>query len=82
MQLVLRTQIDGLFEGYEPGRVYRLSNGQWWRQLCLTSQYVFSEDPNVRLLHDGARYYLQVEGTLGYVRVELAHSIRMSRPRE
>jgi hypothetical protein len=81
MRLILRTQIDGLFEGYEPGRVHRLSNGQSWRQVCLTSQYVFREDPDARLLHDGARYYLEVEGTDGVVQVELVHSIRTTWPR-
>ena len=76
MRPVTGTQIDGLFEGYEPGRLYRLTNGQMWRQVCLTSQYVYRDDPPARLLHDGVRYYLDVEGTDGVIRVELARSHR------
>jgi hypothetical protein len=77
MRLITRTQIDGLFEGYEPGRLYRLGNGQAWRQVCLTSQYVFREDPPAKLHHDGTRFYLDVDGTDGFVRVELAQCVRL-----
>jgi hypothetical protein len=76
MRLVTGTQIDGLFEGYEPGRLYRLTNGQTWRQVCLKSDYVYRDDPPVRLLHDGVCYYLDVEGTVGEIRVELVRSLR------
>ena len=76
MRQVLGTQIDGLFEGYEQGRLYRLTNGQTWRQVCLTSQYIYRDDPPVQLLHDGVCYYLKVEGTDGVIQVELARSLR------
>jgi hypothetical protein len=76
MRVVTGTQIDGLFEGYEPGRLYRLTNGQTWRQVCLTSQYACRDDPPSRLLHDGVRYYLDVEGADGVIRVELVRSVR------
>jgi hypothetical protein len=53
MQLIRERRIDGIFEGYRGGRVYRLADGSRWRQEDATSEYAYRERPKARLLRDG-----------------------------
>ena len=75
MNLIGESRIDGVFEGYRGGRVYRLADGSSWRQEGNTVEHVYREHPKARLLDDGmGRTYLDVEGTSGKVWVERAGS--------
>ena len=75
MNLIGESRIDGVFEGYQGGRVYRLADGSSWRQEDNTAEHVYRENPRARLFKDGTgRTFLDVEGTSGVVWVERADS--------
>jgi hypothetical protein len=57
------SRIVGEFHGYRAGNVYRLENGQTWRQESLKFEYVYRQSPRCRILSDRTRYYLDVAGT-------------------
>ncbi|AGA26396.1 hypothetical protein [Singulisphaera acidiphila] len=59
--------IAGLFEGYEGGRVYELTNGTRWRQDDRTKEYVYRERAKAKLLWNQSTgtHFLEVEGTSG-----------------
>jgi hypothetical protein len=64
--------VVGVFEGYQGGRVYPLSDGSRWRQVDNRGEYVYRERPRARLMwdHSLGHWYLDVEGTSYTVRVE------------
>jgi hypothetical protein len=71
MKLIGETRIDGVFEGYQGGRVYRLADESIWRQADNTAEFVYREHPKARPLDDGTgRTYLDVEGASAVVWVE------------
>jgi hypothetical protein len=71
MKPIGESRIDGVFEGYRGGRVYRLADGSSWRQADNTAEHVYRENPRARLFRDGTgRTFLDVEGTSGTVWVE------------
>jgi hypothetical protein len=78
MKPVLVSRIDGSFEGFADGRVFRLSNGLRWRQVGEITDFAQGDRPRARLFHDGDDFFLDVEGTTAMIRVELAGSIRSS----
>ena len=65
--MVLRWEghVNGLFEGYEGGRIYTLSDGSRWLQADTTAEYVYRERPGAKLFWDQplGRWHLDVEGT-------------------
>ena len=64
--------IAGVFEGYQCGRTFELSDGARWRQESREAEYVYREQPRARLLWNQSlgRWYLDVEGTSSAVWVE------------
>jgi hypothetical protein len=70
------SRIDGVFSGYEGGRVYCLMNGQEWHQASDREEIAFREDPVARVLTDGIDHFLDVEGCDGLVRVHRVYDRR------
>lgn len=65
METRFEGHVEGVFTGYEQGRVYRLSDGSLWRQDDSTDEYVYRERPAAKPLYDRSlgRLRLDVEGT-------------------
>ncbi len=62
MDLVLESQIAGAFEGWSGDTVFELTNGQKWQQARYAYRYVYKYMPRVKILRDGSRHYLAVDG--------------------
>ena len=60
--LVKWVQIDGDFEGFDDGAVFRLADGTYWIQDQYLFWYHCSCNPWVLILRSDNRYYLQVAG--------------------
>lgn len=58
----ISSAIVGTFEGFAYGRVYRLVNGQVWRQTEYYTWYRYAYRPTVLIYRDGARYRMLVDG--------------------
>jgi hypothetical protein len=62
MDVVVESQITGAFEGWSGETVFELTNGQKWQQARYSYRYVYKYMPRVKILSDGSRYYLAVDG--------------------
>jgi hypothetical protein len=74
MDVIIEAHIKGAFKGWNKGRVFVLSKGthKKWQQIEDRSQFRSSYQPKARLLRDGSRHYLEVEGTDDMVEVTRA----------
>jgi hypothetical protein len=62
-KIVCESKVIGEFHGYRGGNVYRLENGQVWRQDGNKFEYVYRENPRCWILADWSRFYIDIEGT-------------------
>lgn len=62
MQVIDEARIVGDFEGYDRGKVFRLSNGQRWRQVASQDNYRYMQEPKVRIFKADGGHFLEVEG--------------------
>ena len=69
MKLVVMSHIQGTFLGYAPGVVHRLDDGSEWEQVGIVQEYVYQERPGCRIICDGERHWIDVEGTSGVAEV-------------
>ena len=74
METIIESRIDGRFEGWKTGRVYKLANGQIWKQAQSKSRSCTRTRPKAKIWRDGARNYLEVEGMKEMVRVRRGSS--------
>lgn len=61
-QLVVNSQIDGTFDGFNDNRLFPLKNGQYWIQDRYQYWYHYSYCPNIKIYKLNNRYYLIKEG--------------------
>lgn len=59
---VIESQIDGPFEGWQGKSVYRLVNGQVWRQSVYTYEYKYAFRPEALVYEVDGAHRMQVEG--------------------
>lgn len=59
---VIKSKIDGDFEGWEGETIFKLTNGQIWQQDSYDYHYHYSFMPEVLIFKSGSRYQMQVEG--------------------
>ena len=62
MRIVTQSQIEGEFEGMDFDRVFKLANGQAWQQAVGQYRYTYHSQPSVRVLEEGGRHVLDVDG--------------------
>jgi hypothetical protein len=60
--VVAESVINDNFHGWDGDNYYELANGQVWQQVHYEYSYHYAYRPRARILQDGARYYLEVEG--------------------
>ena len=68
---VIESRIDGDFEGYEYGNVYRLRNGQRWAQMSSQYRYRYAFAPEVMIINREGEFALRVHGMDAWVTVKL-----------
>lgn len=69
MNVIVESRIIGTFLGYAPGIVHRLDDASEWEQVGNTKAYVYRERPSCRVIFDGGRLWIDVEGTSGVAEV-------------
>jgi len=71
MDVVIEAHIKGGFRGWKRGNVFVLDQGfhKKWEQVEDRDQLRTAYRPKAKLLRDGHRYYLQVEGMSDMVEV-------------
>lgn len=66
----IESQIDGEFTGWRGDTVFRLTNGQVWRQRRYAYHYQYAYRPKVLIYREGSRYKMKVAGVNGELEVE------------
>lgn len=74
MDVIIETHIKGAFSGWSNGRVFILSKGfdKKWQQVEDRYQFKSAYQPKAKLLRDGSKHYLDVEGMDDMVEVKRA----------
>ena len=61
-RVVTESKIDGEFTGWTGDGTYKLMNGQEWEQARYKYRYRYAYCPEARVVQEGGRYWLEVEG--------------------
>lgn len=61
MMNTIESRIDGEFNGYDDGAVFRLANGQVWQQKRYKHKYRYKYRPHVRIYREGSDYMMAVD---------------------
>lgn len=72
---MIESQIDGEFSGWTGETVFKLKNGQFWQQARYAYRYHYAYNPRVRVLREGSRHVLWVDGLSEGVEVRRADVI-------
>lgn len=59
---VLKSRIDGDFEGFEGDTVYKLTNGTVWQQVDGRYKYKYAYSPRVLVYKVGGKWKMSVKG--------------------
>lgn len=62
MRVVYDSKIDDDFEGWDEDNIYELANGTRWQQVRFKFIYKYRYRPRARILEEGGRYFLEVDG--------------------
>lgn len=66
----VESRIDGEFTGWDGDTVFRLQNGQVWKQLSYAYVYHFAYAPDVLIYPSGASFKMRVDGVAGSIIVQ------------
>lgn len=61
MNTEINSQIEGEFNGFNEGTVFRLINGQVWQQKNYFYMYKYAYRPFVQIVKEGMRWFLNVK---------------------
>lgn len=73
MQLKLNGRLNGTFSGWSGDTLFEFTNGQIWKQARYQYKYWYKYRPEAKILSDGSRHYLQVEGRDEMIEVRRLH---------
>ena len=59
---VIKTQIDGDFEGWEGETIFKMMNGQIWQQSSYAYMYHHAYSPEVIIYETSRGYMMKVDG--------------------
>ena len=74
MEMVTESRIAGAFRGWRGRGVYKLANGQVWKQVHYKYSYHYAYRPKAVVWRDGSAYYLEVEGMSDMIKVRRGSS--------
>lgn len=66
---VIESRLDGDFEGYDYGNIYRLTNGQIWEQVSARYRYRYRFMPDVLIVKRDGVYQMRIEPLEDWVTV-------------
>ena len=69
-QTPIETSIDGTFEGWTGDTVFKLMNGQIWKQSSYNYTYSYKYSPAILIYKSGGSCKLKVDGVDGEVSVD------------
>ena len=58
---LIESRLEGEFEGYEAGNIYRLTNGQLWEQISARYRYRYWYRPEVTIVQRDGQYRMKIE---------------------
>jgi hypothetical protein len=58
---IIESRIDDEFDGFAPGKVFKLRNGQIWEQTAQKTAYRYKYSPAVTIWKDGTSFKMKVE---------------------
>ena len=70
MRVILESQIEGSFYGFEGESVFKFTNGQIWEQAEYKYLYHYAYRPSAQIVEDGGHHYLLVDGVRDRVLVK------------
>jgi hypothetical protein len=62
MKILADSYIHGSFRGWKGRTIYKLDNGQYWKQKIYAYYYQYAYHPRAIIWEDGSRYFLEVQG--------------------
>lgn len=65
---VIESKIDGRFEGWDGKKIYKLTNGQVWKQAEYKYQYKYSYRPDTIIYKINGNNIMAVDGTKASVK--------------
>jgi hypothetical protein len=68
--IVVETQIEGEFEGWDGETVFKLANGQIWQQSSFAYIYHYAYRPKVLIYKSGTIYKMKVDGVGDAIQVK------------
>lgn len=71
---VVESRLEGKFEGYDYGNIYRLTNGQLWEQASATYRYRYRYRPEVWIVQQDGLFRMRIEPLDEWITVTLAGS--------
>lgn len=72
---IIKSQIDGDFEGFDDENIFPLYNGQYWIQKNYKYWYHYSYMARVTIYEYRNSYYLTVDGQKEFVEIEILNNI-------
>jgi hypothetical protein len=78
-EIVKRTQIDGNFEGFDDGVLFKLKDGTYWIQDDYKHWYHYANCPQAKILRKDGRLYIQVGAEDEIVPVREASAVTISK---
>lgn len=70
MRIIVDSNLEGSFHGFDGGRVFKFTNGQIWEQAEYKYHYHYAYRPAAQIIEDQGSYYLQVNGMNDRVKVK------------
>lgn len=74
-QPIIKSKIDGDFEGFDDEKLFPLYNGQYWIQKKYKCWYHYSYLANITIYELNNRHFLTVDGQNQFVEVELIRDV-------
>ena len=75
---VIESRLDGDFEGYDYGNIYRLTNGQLWEQVSATYRYRYRYAPRVWIVQQDGLSRMRIEPLDEWITVTLVGGTGLS----
>lgn len=72
---VIESRIYEEFEGWTGETVFKLDNGQYWKQASYAYTYHYAYRPRVQIVRESSVYRLHVDGVAGAITVELVTAV-------
>lgn len=62
MELIKKTKLRGVFEGFNENKIFTLISGEKFQQIRYKYKYYYAYCPDVKVFKDGGKYYLDIAG--------------------